>query len=285
MITIKLNKTYEIPSKWHELDKVRFIALCKAIDRFESGKTDFDKFRLESVAALLKINLRNMKITDTLCENFFRIAEQLTFPYEITSDQGRKIVNFDIILDHQMLPTACSRRGYVFKFQDGILETTITAEQYIDAIELMQLYSNTRKIGTLGKLFAILYAGQPYSAKTVKAVRPDFVPFHFKIAAYYNFRGILEWIRRIPKYDLIFNHSKEKSAGSSPIGMEGGLYSVSKNGYGSYEEVCKMNVFTYLDILLQQTIESIRQLKGAGLKPGEISEKMGLTVEQISTVL
>ncbi len=285
MITVKLNKTYQIPSRWCELDKVRFISLCRAIDRFETGKTDFDKFRLEVVAALLKIDFRNMKITDTLCENFFRISEQLTFPYTIREENGRRYVDFEIILDRQMLPTASYRHGYTFTFNDMMAETNLTAEQYIDAISVMRIYSNSRKIGMLNKLFAILYAEHPYGPKTIKAVRPNSVPMRYKLAAYYNFRGILEWIRRLPKYDTIFNRSGSTSSESSPMGIEGSLYSMSKTGYGSLEEICKMNIFTYLDILLQQTIESAHQLQGAGLKPGQIAEKMNLSVEQVSTLL
>ncbi len=286
MLTVKFKKTYEIPSRWHELDNVRFISLCAALHRFESGKTEFDRFRLEVVAALLKISLRNMKITDTLTENFFRISEQLTFPYTIIDDGNRRTVNFSIILDRQMVPSASRRSGYIFSLKDGMVDTSLTAEQYVDAVSLMQLYSSDPKPSILNQLFAVLYAGQPYSKQTVKAVRPHAVPERYKIAAYYNFRGILEWIRRLPKYDLIFNHSGDRpTAGSSPMGAEGSLYSLAKSGYGSYNEICKLGIFEYLDLLLQQTIESIRQLKGCGLEPTKIAEKTNLSVEQISSVL
>ena len=54
---------------------------------------------------------------------------------------------------------------------------------------------------------------------------------------------------------------------------------------GIFSDICNVNLFTYLDLLLDQSIESVRTLKGAGLKPTEIAEKMHLHPEQIMNLI
>lgn len=171
---------------------------------------------------------------------------------------------------------------YLFKSMKWI-ETSIVAEQYIDAISVMKLYSSGHEDSALDILVKVLYCPLPYSKDNMQKVMLHQFSREQKVAAYYNFRGLLEWIRKIDKYDLIFN-SAEPRSGRSPIGLEGSLYSLSKAGYGIYKDICSLDLFTYLDMLLSQTIESIHSLKGCGLKLTEIAEKLNLTIGQISSV-
>lgn len=165
-----------------------------------------------------------------------------------------------------------------------MIETSIVSEQYVDAVSVMKLYSSDQSDQSLDMLVKVLYCPLPYSKENMQKVKLHQFTRNQKLAVYYNFRGLLEWIRRIDKYDIIFNSAEEKP-GKSPIGMEGSLYSLSKAGYGVFSDICTINLFTYLDLLLSQTIESIHTLKGCGLKPTEIAEKLNLTVGQISTVV
>lgn len=285
MITLHLKKDWQVPTRWNELDADRFCRLCRVIGHFETGVTDFNQFRIETVAALLKVNLNKTAMTDTLAENFFRISEQLTFPYTIEEKEDRREVRFDIVLDRQLLPKLNRCRGYEFVCSASMVDTSLTAEQYVDALSLMQLYGARRDERVLDRLVSVLYAGEPYGKKTAAAVKARGIRHDKKLAVYYNFRGILEWIRRLPKYDIIFHHSGGGDGRNSPMGLEGSLYSMAKSGYGDYRHICRLNLFNYLDLLLAQTIESIRQLKGCGMKPTEIAEKLNLEVEQVTTAL
>lgn len=283
MITLKLRKTRQIPNRWHELDEDQFTRLCGAIASFEKGETTFEQFKVMTVAAILDLDVTRLKMTDTLFENLFRISEQLGFPYRIHEKEDRKEVEFRICVNRQMLPKVKHNKGYVFNVDSGMIETSIVAEQYIDAISVMKLYSSGHKDSALDILVKVLYCPLPYSKDNMQKVMLHQFSREQKVAAYYNFRGLLEWIRKIDKYDLIFN-SAEPRSGRSPIGLEGSLYSLSKAGYGIYKDICSLDLFTYLDMLLSQTIESIHSLKGCGLKLTEIAEKLNLTIGQISSV-
>lgn len=283
MITLTLKKSRQVPNRWHELNEAQFVRLAGAIADFEAGTTNFEQFKVMTVAAILDLKVDRLKMTDTLFENLFRISEQLDFPYRLHKKEDRNEVEFRICINRQMQPKVKYNQGYVFTVDSGMIETSIVAEQYVDAISVMKLYSSDHSEQALDMLVKVLYCPLPYSKENMQKVKVHQFSRNQKLAAYYNFRGLLEWIRRIDKYDIIFNSAEDKP-GKSPIGMEGSLYSLSKAGYGVYRDICKTDLFTYLDLLLSQTIESIHTLKGCGLKPTEIAEKLNLTVGQISSV-
>lgn len=283
MITLKLRKSRQVPNRWHELDEAQFVRLSGAIADFEAGVTTFEQFKVMTVAAILDLKVNRLKMTDTLFENLFRISEQLDFPYRILEKEDRKEVEFRICVNRQMVPKVKQNEGYVFTVDSGMIETSIVSEQYVDALSVMKLYSSDHSEQALDMLVKILYCPLPYSKENMQKVKLHQFTREQKLAAYYNFRGLLEWIRRIDKYDILFN-SAEDRPGRSPLGMEGSLYSLSKAGYGVFRDICKLDLFTYLDLLLSMTIESIHSLKGCGLKPTEIAEKLNLTVGQISSV-
>lgn len=283
MITLKLKKTRHVPNRWNELSEDQFVRLAGAIADFENGTTNFEQFKVMSVAAILDLKTNRLKMTDTLYENLFRISEQLSFPYTLHEKEDHKEVEFKICINRQMQPKVKQNKGYVFTVDSGMIETTIVSEQYVDAISVMKLYSSDHSKQGLDMLVKVLYCPLPYSKENMQKVKLHQFSRAQKLAVYYNFRGLLEWIKRIDKYDIIFNSAEDKP-GKSPIGMEGSLYSLSKAGYGVFRDICKIDLFTYLDLLLSQTIESIHTLKGCGLKPTEIAEKLNLTVGQISSV-
>ena len=283
MITLKLKKTRQVPNRWHELSEEQFVRLAGVIADFEAGITNFEQFKVMTAAAILDLKIDRLKMSDTLFENLFRISEQLDFPYRLHEKEYRKEVEFRICINRQMQPKVKQNKGYVFTVDSGMIETSIVSEQYVDAISVMKLYSSDHSEQALDMLVKVLYCPLPYSKENIQKVKLHQFSRNQKLAAYYNFRGLLEWIRKIDKYDIIFNSAEDKQ-GKSPIGMEGSLYSLSKAGYGVFRDICNLDLFTYLDLLLSQTIESIHTLKGCGLKPTEIAEKLNLTVGQISTV-
>ena len=283
MITLKLKKTRQVPNRWHELTEDQFVRLAGVIADFEAGTTNFEQFKVMTVAAILDLKIDRLKMSDTLFENLFRISEQLDFPYRLHEKEDRKEVEFRICVNRQMQPKVKQNKGYVFTVDSGMIDTSIVSEQYVDAISVMKLYSSDHSEQALDMLVKVLYCPLPYSKENMQKVKLHQFSRNQKLAAYYNFRGLLEWIRRIDKYDIIFNSAEDKP-GKSPIGMEGSLYSLSKAGYGVFRDICKIDLFTYLDLLLSQTIESIHTLKGCGLKPTEIAEKLNLTVGQIASV-
>ncbi len=149
-------KIYAIPTRWSELNQIQFMGVSEAMERFESGNCDFEEFKIMTTVAILQLNTKRMRPTDALYENLFRISEKLDFPYTIEEKHDSREVSLRVILDRQILPQIYDYQGYEFSCRNGMAETSMSAERYVDAISLMQLYSKKRSDIVLDRLTAVL---------------------------------------------------------------------------------------------------------------------------------
>lgn len=275
MITVKLKNSYQIPSRWSDfqLSHYRiFVGLCNVIEKFEIGLLTFDQFRLMIVFALMDIDPEKVRISpkrkDGLSENLFRLTELLDFPYVLKDNEdGSRTAYIHISLFRNLIQT---EHGYKLDVSPaGLVECTLTAEQYVDALTLTELYSQTRSDEALTKLCETLHG--PAGTLTREEM----------VAAYYNFRGIIDWIQRLPQYSILFRRHYDKKSPESPLGLSSSIFALSKSGYGTLKEIKDLDVFTYLGALVQMSVESIRQLAAAGLKPGQIAEKLNIPVSEV----
>lgn len=275
-LTLK-KKRYALPTSWAELvpsqDADRFIRMCREMNLYELGTVHFEHFRIAMTIAIL--GLRNNKISsfsDNLSENLFRLGEQLSFPYRLKEQDGGTVCEMTITLSDNLIPKLHGTPGYRFHYDpSGRVDCDLTAERYIDALSLMQAWHSSRQVTALEALAKTLYPG-------LKRVKPDEA-----FAVYYNFRGILSWIQAIPSYRLIFTAPETDGTEprKNPVGLASSIYSLSKAGYGPIDSVKDLPLFDYLDILLQQSIESIRTLAASNLKPTQIAERLSLPTDLV----
>lgn len=284
MLTVELKSRYNVPCRWSELDRKQFTAAASAMLAFESGKIDFDSLRLRIVEAAMGLNFKRLKVSDELCENLFRISENLDF-YRIGESDGRRTLEADIVLHENKLPKIGKWRGYIFCLKEGVVDTNLTAERYVDAISLLSHYSRTRSSEALDRLAATLYCTEPYSAENARKVNAGDFPPDVKAAVLLNFRGVLEWIQRLPKYDILFHTVQSANKAAPLVGPEGTIYRLSKSGFGSVEEIGRLPLFSYLDIQLTVTCNSIREMHGMKMSVTEICDRVHLTPAQVATVL
>lgn len=278
MITLRFtDKTScRLPMGWDEIspDNAQvFIRLCSCFELFETGTMDFQSFQIGISSALLGINVSKCDtFTEAMGENLYRLNGYLTFPYRIRENEdGSRTASINILLKQNLLKKVKGRTPYRFSVtDDGYVECSVKAEQYVELLELMELYGSSRSDTVLNTLFDTLYPGV---SKVSRAM---------KVAVYYNLRGILDWIKKIPDFRLIFTPSSRPAAGaSSPLGLSSSMFSLSKSGYGTLQEIKELDLFTYLAALVQLNIDGILSLRSAGLGAGEIAEKMNLPVECI----
>ena len=278
MITITLYKhTYHIPSRWENCDAETFRRLARAMWNFEMGHTDFETFRIEIVAACLGVDIPSTRLTDFLGVNFFTLSELLTFPYSLRDNpDGTQTAFVEVVMQNNLYPCIGNAEGYKYETDyNGVIDTTLNAAQYTSGISLLNLqasyisdYREDLALQLLDTFVRLLYNG-----RTIANIDD-------RIAVMYNFRGITESIRRDASYDLIFRKKGQKSE-PSPVGSNAGLFALTKAGYGDFAAVSKMDVHTFLSAMVQQTVDSIHSLQGAGMKPGKIAEKLNLDVEQL----
>lgn len=275
MITVKLKHTYEVPSRWDDFTpehRKQFIALCYAMDGFERGILTFQQFQICISTALISMDAEKIhRPGDVLFENIYRLTELLTFPYRLVDlEDGSKEASVHVRLCRNLLPLLGHSKGYTLDITPaGVVGCNLTAEQYVDALTLTDLYTRTRSQSTLEELVKVLYG----SIEDINIFEMT--------AVYYNFRGFLDWLQSLQQYDIIFRHTGRKKSVESPLGLASSIFTVSKQGYGTLKEIQELNVFSYLGVLVQMSIDSIRQLAAVGLKAGEISEKTHIPLDLI----
>lgn len=283
MITISAgHAVLTMPTAWDELapaDGRKFVSLCKALSDFEEGRIDFDQMRVLAVTALMGVRLGAMDpAAGHASETIYRLIPYTDFLYVVRDSRA----SVRPVLCEQLLPELGGLRGYRFSLQGGVaLDCDITAEQYVDAVSLMQAFSATSDRAILRRLVATLYCPKPYDAQLAAAL--DFeATEEEQLAVYYNFRGILEWVRALPTYDLIFRRpSGESPRDGSPLGMAGSIFAIAKAGYGDISSIRRLDMFSYLGVLVQMTVDSVRSLASARMKPGEIADRLQLEMDQV----
>lgn len=276
MITLTLKKKpYNFPTRWEEFtpkDGETFKRMAREMAFFELGVHNFDAFTVSLTIAILGVK-KVSGFTDEFSENIFRLGEHFTFPYVLrTREDGSREASISVRLSENLLPVLNGTRGYAFSREDsGRMECSLTAEQYIDSLELMQAYQATRQVSALENMVRVLYPG-------IRKVRQDDI-----WGVYYNFRGILAWLRSIPSYAIIFPPEETARPGAvrNPAGLSASIFSLAKAGYGDINAIKDLPLFSYLGLLIQQTVESIRTLAASGMKPTQISERLGLPIETV----
>lgn len=274
MITVKLKNKFQVPSRWDDFTveySQQFITLCCAMDDFERGIYTFDQFKLMTAFSLLSLDIEKIrKPDDIFYENAYRISNLLEFPYEITDEpDGSRTASIHISLFRNLLPQLGGRKGYTLNVSSaGLVDCDLTAEQYVDALALTDLYTRTRNAEALRTLTKTLYGD--FEGITEAEMT----------AVYYNFRGVLEWIRNLPQYGIIFRHNSRKGE-SSPLGLSSSIFTLSKSGYGTLKEIKTLDVFSYLGVLVQMSIDSIHQMAQYKMSRSEISEKTNIPLEYV----
>lgn len=275
MLTVTLKrKPYTFPTSWEEFTPSlggAFRRMARAMYDFESGRIDFEAFRIVLTLAILGVE-KVPQFTDEFSENICRLCEMLAFPYTVRErEDGSRIAELTVCLSENLLPEIQGTRGYAFRREpSGRMDCSLTAEQYIDALELMQAWQNTRQISALENLVRTLYPDAVHQISEDDA-----------LAVYYNFRGILAWIRSIPSYAIIFppEDTTRPASGHNPVGLAGSIFSLAKAGYGDINAIKDLPLFSYLGLLMQQSIESIRTLSASGMKPTQICDKLNLPID------
>lgn len=306
----------EFPSRWEELLPEQWLGVVEAMLQFCSRQCDFTAFQIRLLEAIVG-KLPQDPSNPVLCENIFRLQEVFCWPYVYAYDDTRynKLsektkellrhhlpsqldqgnpevriassfearVDFDLCFPSQLLPylpSDSAMTGYRFSCRGTLATTDLTARQYVAAMGLLETLTPDAEYQNeiLSSLLCVLYTGEGVDMEQYPAGRISFIE---KMAVMYNFRAVNEWISRIPKYAMLFNRTPSGGGRTSPLGMEASMYALSEKGYGDIDTVGAMNLFTYLDVLLKQTMDSIFSLHSCRMKPQEIASELGLSVDQV----
>lgn len=315
MITI--NEKYTIPERWEELSPSQFLEVAKILSSMYRKGIDYHTLKISLFLALTGIKNVHPE-NEQWCENVWRITEHITFPYKfvypeekflqldpsvqrylqkhLPPESGEPHFRAASKMTRYLVPDLCFSKqlleslpeshfqGYTFTVSGEIVITSLTAAQYIDANTILQQIHSNNDLSLLPHLAQILYCPYPYSSAQAEKIDLAKERHETLEAVMYNYMGIVEWISNLSKYDILF-HPPVKQSGKNLLGQNSSLYNLSSKGYGTLTQVGELPLFSYLDLLLKQTVDAVHQLKSLGKKKSEIASELNLSFQQINTIL
>lgn len=321
MIKVTLGKnSYSFPEAWHELKPDQYILLCANIFEYVKGDITIDEVRAKWFCAFTGITFKKAdNNNDQLWENIYRISREFTFftrieyekeldliekqlrrklrktpPDEIHSSDPMlrwvKKLKYEYTLDavfaKNLLPSLSigdkKVYGYRFDINGSVLNTTLTAEQFVNASMALDAYHKSKNNADLNLLIHILYPKSSIeSIEKIDAIS--------KFAVLLNYQAIVAYLMQKTKYSIIWYRKPDKKQkthkNNYAVGASESLYALAKLGYGSIDDLASMNLLRYLDLLLKNIIDSVNMLNDYKLSIIEISDRTGLPVELINEIL
>lgn len=321
MIKITLGKnSYSFPEAWHELKPQQYLLLCQQLFDFINGKTTIDEVRAKWFCAMTGIDFKAKDDkNDLLWENIYRISREFTFFTKIEYEKSLSAVDpelrkklykvpaneinsddpvlrwvkklkyhyvIDAVFVKNLLPSiqVGEKKVYGYKCQliGNLLDTNLTAEQFINAGMAIDEYHKSKNEQHIDLLVSILY--KIPDLQQLKKVGPV-----TKFAVLLNYQAIVSFLMRKTKYSLIWYRepgAKTKTNNSRfTVGASESLLSLSKLGFGNVEQLSEYNLIRYLDLLLKNIVDSVKTLNDMKESVTKISERTGLSIPLITEIL
>lgn len=314
----------KFPTKWEDLSPDQFIKVIYLISQFDDPDLNMSirELQLRLYLELARINNRKLLKKDYsfFQEVIFKNMEKMSFVYKIIyrddrfknlSSKMQKVlmkvmpegidnpeaifasrfersIDLDLCFGKQLIPTLYNKYrklpGYQFEIVSGVIRTSLTCEQYIDAISAMTSYAQGTS-DALDLLVAILYTKE-YSTSAAIDNLPKVKRYHdlVKLAVLMNFQAIINWISVTDKYKILFS-AVEKSTSKNVLGMNDVVYNIVEKGYGNIKSVENTNLITFFDLMLKSVVDAAKAMKDAKMKRHEIAEKLNITLENLNTIL
>lgn len=318
-----VKKENKFPTKYEELTPTQFIQVVYLLDMFKQKKMSLKEFQLRAYLELTGTNDRRlMKASyEFLEKNIFQNLSKMSFIYKILYKDERyellspemkkklekvipeeddsaeatiarkfqRSIGIDLCFSKQLIPSIYlgmkRSGGYTFAITDGVLQTSVTAGQYIDAVNALQQYAETQKEECLTLLTAILYTN-PYTPDKALSNIQKFkgVPQLVKIAVMLNWQAILTWLTTKTKYKVLFA-TAEKNEHKNILGMSTILYSLVEQGYGDLKNIVNIELIQLFDLMLKNLLQAAREMKEAKVKLPDIAAKLNISLTSLNELL
>ena len=321
MIRILLKHEYEFHSEWEELTQEEALIVFSIIRRLEERKISINHARAELFMRMSGINIPREKREGAFWANVYQVASAFRFFYKyVYTDEGFKHLSadtrsklekylpfeleqtpeirvaanmpvsytFDMVFGRNLVTTIKHKNRvintYSFSNADGIITTSLTALQYVDAIAIVKKYCETQSPTVLDLLVSILCHAMPYTSLGASDEQKLYTDINqdLKLAILYNFMAICQWIRTRTHFNILWLSTK-KSKPSDSVGDM--IYSISKEGYGTPDQVSNMNLVVMLELMKKITIGNIQSLHAKKVKLVEIADITGYPVEIITKLI
>lgn len=310
---------YSIPNCWEEVHPANFVKLLQDVELMASGRLSVGMVRVRYVCNCMGWKLKNFHSPEAV-QNLAWIAEQVTFPFLIQypdndaalqdmDAETRKLCKridpyrlkgvgisrylqrlpYKYVLDScfcaQLVPVIEANGelypAYKINTAFGNLTCSLNALQFIEARKVAAGHPDL-----LPLLAAILYYPDTYSSEGAQRLALEFanLPGELLQAVAFNFRAFVNFLFTNTEYRLLTAVSSDHAPAISTGALES-LYNLSADGFGTADDVERMNLLQYLTIIRKKLIESVRSLHATKMQLADISKETGLPIEAIRKII
>lgn len=280
----------EIPDRWGELSPAQFPSVCMLMKELSEGAIDIERFRIQLALYLMNFESKGWPYQEEkqqlVLENIYRISEKIMFPLLPIKDKPNLYdlnLNFGANLMPQISIDKTILYGPEFVIGDlGIPITDLRAEEFCDAYEYYAA-------GAVNEMICALYRPERGyynnfdNQKNIKAISA--IESGKKQAVIYFFQYVMGYFHNSPFYSIVFEHNDKTTPGKLSFGLGGSIYNLAKSGYGSKEEVARLSVTEFFDLLVKQIIDTVNEWKSIEKDPGAIAEKTGIPIKVITKII
>lgn len=237
----------------------------------------------------------NKEMLESLSEEL-QAALKERFPFEIYSPElidelakhkleCRPVINLNMKKNPLPFMRVNSKDywGVVFDIDNnGVVETNLTAGQYIDAYSYAQIYASTGDMRYLNNLTSILYPDGKYETYSGQFNSRYFSKLNngYRYGVYLFFNNITEFLTSHPFYGILFRSTG--SDGGLSLGITETLYNIVRDGYaGDLPDAQSLLITDYLNIMLTMLRDSVRQMRNAEMDSFKIAEKLHMHVNDV----
>ena len=263
----------KLPNSWETIAPADFLTIVEALADLYGGSITPNEVLCRYTCSALGLDIAKI-VNKHHAPDLLAIAQRVTFIFTAEATPN-------LTFARQFLPTLASRAAYTIGTQCDRLTCSLTALQYIEAIDALRAGEQQ-----LPLLAAILYAPHPYD--TTQAL--DLVPLMSRqsplhlLAVKVIFQALVNFLYTRTHFSLL---AQFKPAKPSPIAttMADTLYDLATEGYGTVEQVEQMNVVTFLSIMRKKTIDTVRSMRSMEISTPDIAARTGLPISVVNDIV
>lgn len=174
--------------------------------------------------------------------------------------------------------------------KNRVVQTDMIALEFIDASEFAELYYATKDENYLDNLVSVLYRQKRENYSTHRSMRNakyiKQLPYAEKFGVILFFQSVVYYLSTHPQYGILYRKPENNESGKAKIDLGSGdvIAQLTKDGFGTREEIENLPLGDYFTLLLKQIIDAVKNMRNAEIKEHEIAQRLGISIETVQKI-
>ena len=306
-------KNYYIPSTWEEMNTAMFVRVSEAL--FCSSGLSVPQTRANVLSAITGIKITSevnchqelasltrfcfiishnadiLEIIDSELTNLLAWClpseiddARLKLQLQHVAGMLETKASLNLKIRSNKIPSIAGLRGPVFSIdKNGILETDLLTGEYLDSLEYLAAYEQSKDEKYLANATACLYRENRKKYSTFEA-QQQAVMFYGLPEVKAVWLMMLAWQHYFtthPIFSVLYSGNSSETSNKITAGISELIYQFSKEGYGTIDDLMHMPIVDFLNIRVKSLRDYIYQLRANNKKDSEIADILKLDIQTV----